>query len=118
MGSRVILTPRNDTSLTLNKQVLQRQVGDVTTYFAANHAEVPDNPDEAKNYPQKFLHILTPYGMPPHTLQLKVGRIVMLLRSLGPSNGLCNGTRLFTEIVLEQEFLVEIMLVIWYSSQR
>ena len=49
MGSRVILTLRNDTSLTINKQVLQRQVGDVTKYLAADYAEVPDNPDEAKN---------------------------------------------------------------------
>ena len=95
IASRVILTPRNDTSLTINQQILQRQVGDVTTYFAADHAEVPDNPDEANNYPQEFLHTLTPSGMPPHTLELKVGCIVSLLRNLDPTNGLCNGTRLF-----------------------
>ena len=73
----------------------RRQVGDVTTYFAADHVEVPDNPDEANNYPQEFLHTLTPSGMPPHTLELKVGCTVMLPRNLDPSNGLCNGTQLF-----------------------
>ena len=62
IASRVILTPRNDTSLTINQQILQRQVGDVTTYFAADHAEVPDNPDEANNYPQEFLHNLHHLG--------------------------------------------------------
>ena len=70
-------------------------MGDVTTYFAADHVEVPDNPDEANNYPQEFLHTLTPSGMPPHTLELKVGCTVMLPRNLDPSNGLCNGTQLF-----------------------
>ena len=65
------------------------------TYFAANHAEVPDNPDEVNNYPQEFLHTLALSGMPPHTLELKVGCIVKLLRNLDPSNGLCNGTQLF-----------------------
>ena len=46
MASHVILTLRNDTSLTINQQILQRQVWDVTKHFAADHAEVPDNPDE------------------------------------------------------------------------
>ena len=95
IASRVILTPCNDTSLTINQQILQQQVGDVTTYFAADHAEVPDNPDEANNYTQEFLHTLTASGMSPHTLEIKVGCIVLLLRTLDPTNGLCNGTRLF-----------------------
>ena len=95
VASCVILTPCNNTSLTINQQILQQQVGDVTTYFAADHAEVPDNPDEANNYPQEFLHTLAPSGMPRHTLELQVGCIVMLLRNLDPTNGLCNGTRLF-----------------------
>ena len=51
MASHVILTLRNDTSLTINQEILERQVGDVTKYFAADHVEVPDNPDEANNYP-------------------------------------------------------------------
>ena len=92
VASRVILTPCNNTSLTIKQQILQRQVGDVTTYFTADHAEVPDNPDD---YPQEFLHTLAPSGMQQHTLELQVGCNVMLLRNLDPTNGLCNGTRLF-----------------------
>ncbi|VDO32173.1 unnamed protein product [Heligmosomoides polygyrus] len=41
---------------------------------------------------------MTPTGMPPHVLNLKVGCMVMLLRYLDVANGLCNGTRLIVRI--------------------
>ena len=109
IAPRVILTASNDTSLTINQQILQRQLGDVTTNFAADHSEVPNNPDEANNYPQEFLHTLTPSGMPPHTLELKVGCIVMLLRTLDPTNGLCNGTRLLVRHLYRNSIGAEVL---------
>ena len=108
MASHVILTLRNDTSLTINQQILQRQVWDVTKHFAADHAEVPDNPDEASNYPQEFVHTLTPSWMPPHTLELKVGSIVMLLRNLDPTNGLCNSTWFFVRHLYRNSIRAEV----------
>ena len=45
-------------------------------------------------FPHEYLNSLTPSGMPPHKLLLKVGVVVMLLRNLDVKNGLCNGTRL------------------------
>ncbi|KAJ7528750.1 hypothetical protein O6H91_15G017300 [Diphasiastrum complanatum] len=45
-------------------------------------------------YLLEFLNSLQPSGCPPHKLVLKVGMIVMLLRSIASHKGLCNGTRL------------------------
>ncbi|KAG5530742.1 hypothetical protein RHGRI_025642 [Rhododendron griersonianum] len=45
-------------------------------------------------YPEEFLNTLTPNGLPPHELVLKVNSPIMLLRNLNPSVGQCNGTRM------------------------
>ena len=50
--------------------------------------------DPHNYYPSEFLNSLTPNGMPPHVLKLKLGCPVILLRNIDPANGLCNGTRL------------------------
>jgi hypothetical protein len=51
-----------------------------------------DAPDLA--VPIEFLNKLTLSGMPPHQLYLFRGMVLLLLRNLDPSMGLCNGTRL------------------------
>ena len=47
-------------------------------------------------YPTDFLNSITSSGMPPHSITLKVGAPVILLRNLrgGPVDGLRNGTRM------------------------
>ena len=47
-------------------------------------------------YPSEFLNSITLSGMPPHSMTLKVGAPVILLRNLraGSGNGLRNGTQL------------------------
>ncbi|CAN0897214.1 ATP-dependent DNA helicase PIF1 [Linum grandiflorum] len=45
-------------------------------------------------YPTEFLNGLSFNGMPEHKLNFKPYIIVMLLRNLNPSAGLCNGTRI------------------------
>ncbi|VDO72545.1 unnamed protein product [Heligmosomoides polygyrus] len=87
-----ILTPKNVDALRINDYVLDRLSGDKIVFLSDDEAmvEVPSN---TLNFPTKFLNKMTPTGMPPKALNLKVGCMVMLLRNLDVGNGLCNGTR-------------------------
>ena len=89
----VILTPTNEYSLLMNQSVINTMPGDRKVYTNADRA-ICDDQTEADNYPMEFINSLTPSGMPPHSLCLKTGAIVMLLRNLDIRKGLCNGTRL------------------------
>ncbi|GBM74309.1 hypothetical protein AVEN_193304-1 [Araneus ventricosus] len=74
----------------MNKQLLQELPGSVQVYKSI---DTTCDINEAVNYPTEFLNTLEPSGVPSHTLELKIGAPIMLLRNLHlPS--LCNGTRL------------------------
>jgi ATP-dependent DNA helicase PIF1 len=66
--------------------------------------------DPHNYYPSEFLNSLTPNGLPPHVLKLKVGCPVILLRNIDPANGLCNDTRLlvrgFQRNTIDAEIIV------------
>ena len=93
---RIILTPKNDASLLLNKQVLDRRPGEQRIYLSVDQA-ICDNKEEQQNYPLEFINSLTPSGMPEHRLCLKVGSIIVLLRNLD----IQNGTRLTVKLLYE-----------------
>ncbi len=52
---------------------------------------------------------MTPAGMPPHLLRLKKGAVVMLVKNICIASGLCNGTRLRIEQLLEHSVIAKIM---------
>ena len=66
--------------------------------------------DPHNYYPSEFLNTLTPNGLPPHVLKLKVGCPIILLRNIDPANGLCNGTRLVVHDFQRNTIDAEIML--------
>ena len=72
----------------MNEEVLKMLPGETKTYLSADSVNCDDN-EEAQNYPMEFLNSLTPSGMPPHCLNLKVGSIVMLLCNISLKKGLC-----------------------------
>ncbi|XP_028101779.1 uncharacterized protein LOC114301074 [Camellia sinensis] len=90
MVSRGIITPRNEDVDKLNKKIIQRFPRESRVYHSFDKVEN----DTQILYQQEFLNSISPGGMPPHALHLKVGAPIMLLRNLDPSSGLCNGTRL------------------------
>ncbi|XP_053164971.1 LOW QUALITY PROTEIN: uncharacterized protein LOC128350599 [Hemicordylus capensis] len=93
IANRSILCPKNNDVETINDQVLNILEGEKNTYLSADTID-DSNEEDSKNYPTEFLNDQTPTGMPKHTLTLKVGAIIMLLRNLNTKKGLCNGTHL------------------------
>ncbi|XP_034030840.1 uncharacterized protein LOC117514441, partial [Thalassophryne amazonica] len=92
LSERAILAPKNVAVDDINAKLLAQLPGQASSYKYMSIDTVPD-PDEVVNYPDEFLNSLAPAGLPPHSLVLKVGVPVMLLRNLDPLK-LCNGMRL------------------------
>ena len=90
---RAILTPKNSDVDMLNKKIMRLFPGNGIEYKSADSV---CEEDLVHAYPTEFLNSLTPSGMPPHSMMLKVGAPVMLLRNLraGGGYGLRNRTRL------------------------
>lgn len=93
-SERAILAALNSDVDGLNDACLSRLSGDSMTYLSVDTAlDEGGNPDYHL-YPQEYLNTVTLSGMPVHSITLKVGCPIILLRNLDPSIGLCNGTRL------------------------
>ncbi|GBN47235.1 hypothetical protein AVEN_5440-1 [Araneus ventricosus] len=93
LKGRAIPAVTNDASININNHVLICLPGEPVAYEAADDI-VSDDPNDRLTFSAEFLNSLTPTGMPPYKLNLKPGCIIMLLRNLAPTKGLCNGTRL------------------------
>lgn len=106
--NRSILCPKNEHYLLANEEVLQRLPGTEILYTSIDDVEC-EEVVEVNNYPTEFLNSLTPSGMPPHMLNLKIGAIVMLLRNLDVRQGLCNGIRLIIRRLLNHTIDCEIV---------
>uniref|UniRef100_A0A452YN05 ATP-dependent DNA helicase n=1 Tax=Aegilops tauschii subsp. strangulata TaxID=200361 RepID=A0A452YN05_AEGTS len=90
MTSRAILSTKNDNIDKINTRMIECFQGEEKIYHSFDSAE--DDPHGY--YAPEFLNNLTPNGLPPHALKLKINCPVILLRNIDPANGLCNGTRL------------------------
>ena len=68
-------------------------------------------------YTTEFLNSLEPFGMPPHTLQLKVGFPVTVLRNVDPPR-LCNGTRCVVKKLMRNCIEVTIMFDLIHHQRK
>ena len=76
MYNRVILTPTNKSLLILNDSILRKMPGRAEECISVGSVAVDDDIED-DTYPVDFLHSLTPSGLPPHILHLKIGCVVM-----------------------------------------
>ncbi|ONL92436.1 hypothetical protein ZEAMMB73_Zm00001d027245, partial [Zea mays] len=104
--SRAILSTRNDWVDMINVKMIDRFQGEHMVYHSFDSA----TDDPHNYYPPEFLNTLTPNGLPPHVLKLKIGCPVILLRNIDPANGLCNGTRLVVRGFQRNSIDAEIVL--------
>ncbi|XP_073137506.1 uncharacterized protein [Henckelia pumila] len=90
MVSRAIITPKNTDVDKINEILISKFSGEELEYVSWDFVEDDNN----NIFQEEFLNSLSPSGLPPHRIVLKVGCPVMLLRYVAPELGLCNGTRL------------------------
>ena len=102
--NRAILTTKNEFVDGLNNELIDKFPGEEVVYYSYDSAIN----DEHNHYPLEFLNSLTPNGLPPHLLKLKINCPLMLLRDLDPSNRLCNGTQLICKSLKRNVIDVEI----------
>ena len=87
---RSIISATNDACDEINQMMVDMLPGQPFVYHSTDKVL---NTTEAFEYPQEFLWKITNGSMPPHTLVLKKGTPVMMLRNLDPANGHVNGSR-------------------------
>jgi hypothetical protein len=106
LHEHAILAPHNKEVSLVNVMVLSYLPGAQVDFLSANSAE---DMEVANTYPSEFLNTLEVSGMPSHKLPLKIGALVILLRNLDPSAGLCNGTRLIVRRLMMRVIEAEII---------
>ena len=92
--NRAILASKHEHVYKINSRIMEAFPGEEVVYHSFD--SVVDDVHDL--YPTEYLNTLTPAGMAPHELKLKVGCPIMCLRNLDPTNGLCNGTRLLCRV--------------------
>ncbi|WOH02486.1 hypothetical protein DCAR_0521875 [Daucus carota subsp. sativus] len=94
LSERAILTPTNNTVAHVNALIVDRIPGESQSYYSVDNAEdYPGTETELNNsFPPEFLN----------SLNVPVGVVVMLMRNLNQTLGLCNGTRMMVTKLLPQ----------------
>ncbi|GJS19494.1 DNA helicase [Tanacetum coccineum] len=104
LHKKVIVCPKNETTDIINRHVLSLFNEQERVYLNSDEA-TPHGNDGGEIellYPSEYLNNLNFPGLPPHTLQLKVGAPIIILRNLNLVGGLCNGTRMIVTQLLNK----------------
>lgn len=96
ISERAILTPTNQTVSYINSKIVEMMPGEEFCYLSVDRADDFGGTDAELDiaFPTEYLNSLSIPGLPNHELKLKEGVVVMLMRNLNQTLGLCNGTRM------------------------
>ena len=83
--------------------MMQHWVPGNTTKLSS--ADTLENPNDAFRFNTEYLNTLQSNGFPQHTIILKAGVPLVLLRNINPRQGLCNGTRLIYDKTIDNKLL-------------
>ena len=102
LEGRTILAPTNREVDAINA-VMEDFLPNASTKLLS--ADTLENPQDSFRFNSEYLNTLKPNGFPHHSLSLKPGMPLMLLRNLNPRQGLCNGTRLIYDTCIDKKLL-------------
>ncbi|KAL6546147.1 hypothetical protein OROGR_010021 [Orobanche gracilis] len=93
---RAILAPTNEMVEKINEYISSLMPGEEVEYLSSDciSKEEGEVNEHEHIYSTEFLNTVRCSGLPNHSLKLKVGCMVMLLRNIDQGAELCNGTRL------------------------
>ncbi|XP_058733342.1 uncharacterized protein LOC131604948 [Vicia villosa] len=96
LQSRAILASTIEVVDDINQYITNLLPGEEREYFSSDSIDKSDATkfDAYEHVTPEFLNALKTSGLPNHSIRLKVGATIMLMRNLDQSEGLCNGTRL------------------------
>ncbi|XP_074305334.1 uncharacterized protein LOC141640429 [Silene latifolia] len=95
LQERAILAPTHEIVEDVNDYVLSLIHEEERIYLSSDDVSRDDRTmGEPALYSTEFLNSIKCSGLPNHELRLKVSAMVILLRNIDQSRGLCNGTRI------------------------
>lgn len=104
MSERVILSTTNEHVDELNGRMIDRFPGEVKVYYGFDSVD-----DSRDYYLLDYINSITPSGLPPHHLKLKINCPVILIRDIDPHTGLCNRSRLVVRALENHVINAEIL---------
>ncbi|KAJ9557470.1 hypothetical protein OSB04_012084, partial [Centaurea solstitialis] len=106
-SDKAIVCPKNESADEINNLILNILPGEPTTYLSVDSIipRANEKGDTEVLYPPEYLNHLNFNNFPTHSLELKVGAPIMLLRI----DGLCNGTRMIVRQLLPKIIEAEVI---------
>ena len=96
LEERAILAPTNEIVSKVNEYIPSIMTGDEKVYLSSDSIDKSNGNVGSYNdaISVEFLNTINCSGVPNHEIRLKIGSLVMLLRNIDQTAGLCNGKRL------------------------